>query len=95
MESKVVEKIIKPKDGKSFDMKLFVMALTNFFMNMGFSYIIPFYPVIAAERAGLGFTMIGIIMSSNSIGSTVFAYVFGSRIQIWGRKPSLLMSLAT
>lgn len=81
MESEVITKIIKPTEGRGrFDMKLYIMALTNFFMNMGFSYVIPFYPVIAAEKAGLDFTMIGIIMSSNSIGSTIFAYVFGSRI---------------
>jgi len=32
-------------------------------------------------------------MSANSIGSTLFAYIFGSRIQIWGRKRSLNLSL--
>jgi hypothetical protein len=49
-------------------------------MNLGFSYIIPFYPVLANKEAGLDFTLIGIIMSANSIGSTSFAYIFGSRI---------------
>ena len=59
---------------------------------MAFAYMIPFYPVLAKE-AGLDFTLIGIIISSFSIGSTSFAYIFGSRIQLWGRKNSLIISL--
>jgi hypothetical protein len=54
------------------------MLITNFIMNFGFSYTILFYPVIANKQAGLDFTLIGIIMSAYSIGSTSFVYIFGS-----------------
>lgn len=56
---------------------LYVLTITNFIMNMGFAYVIPFYPAFANQKAGLDFSLIGIIMSTNSIGSVGFGYIFG------------------
>jgi MFS family permease len=69
------------------------MAFVNLVVNTGFSYIVPFYPVLAYDNAHLDYTMIGVLMSINSVGSTLSAYVFGSMIQMWGRKRFLLISL--
>ena len=55
---------------------LYVLIITNFIMNMGFAYVI-FYPAFANQKAGLDFSLIGIIMSTNSIGSVGFGYIFG------------------
>lgn len=62
------------------DNKLIVMAFISFVVNAGFSYILPFFPVLAHEVALLDYTLIGILMSINSVGSTLSAYIFGTRI---------------
>jgi MFS family permease len=72
---------------------LFNIGFTNFIINMGISYIVPFYPDLASQEAGLDFTLIGVVLAINSLGSIISSYVFGARIQVWGRKRSLIVSL--
>lgn len=69
------------------------MAFINFIVSTAYAYILPFYPVLAYKDAGLSYALIGILMSVNSVGSTLSAYIFGARIQQLGRKRFYIMSI--
>lgn len=57
--------------------------------------MLPFYPPLANEKAGLGNSIIGALMSVKSVGSLAAAYTIGTKIQFWGRKRFLTIALVS
>ncbi|CAK80851.1 unnamed protein product (macronuclear) [Paramecium tetraurelia] len=80
-------------EGKCVDPRLMTFCITNFVINVGISQIAPFYPGLAADKAGLTYSQIGLVFSINPLGSILFSFVIGSFIQVWGRKKCLMIAL--
>jgi MFS transporter, DHA1 family, tetracycline resistance protein len=73
---------------------LFVLFLTVFMDLIGFGMVIPFLPFYAREYHASGF-VVGAIVGVYSIMQFFFAPVWGRLSDLHGRRPVILMSLAT
>jgi MFS family permease len=82
-----------PNHKRSVDYILLALISVNLMTNAAGSYVLPFYPPLAFHQAHMDYSIIGMLMSCKSIGALIAAYVFGSKIQVWGRKKWLLITL--
>ena len=61
-----------------------MFCITNFVINVGIAQIAPFYPEMAATKAGLNYTQIGVVFGINPLGSIFGSMMTGRMISVWG-----------
>jgi hypothetical protein len=71
--------IVRPK-GR--DLRLLNFCISNFIMNMAIQVVVPFYPRIAHEEAGLDFATIGLVFASSPLGAIFMGVIAGAKMQV-------------
>ena len=51
-------------------------------MNMGIQLVVPFYPKMAHDEAGLDFATIGLVFASSPLGAIFMGIIAGAKMQV-------------
>jgi len=68
---------------KNYKSILVTFCITNFIFNMGISVVVPFYPSLANEEAGLNFGIIGFVISCSPLGSIFGGLLIAPRLHVY------------
>lgn len=70
-----------------------MFCIANFLINFGVIQVPSFYPGLAADKAHLNYSTIGMCLGSNPFGKIGLSIIIGKMMPVWGRKNSLIISL--